>query len=101
MNTEAEISAAAGAHEPSGAPIMHKQLSQLVVARLREAILSGAYAPGERLVEGRLAEELEVSRTGTRLCARRCARWPPKDSSRFGRGTAQSWHRSNHPTRAK
>jgi DNA-binding GntR family transcriptional regulator len=73
MNTEAEISAAAGAHEPSGAPIMHKQLSQLVVARLREAILSGAYAPGERLVEGRLAEELEVSRVPVREALRALA----------------------------
>ncbi|MFT4067363.1 GntR family transcriptional regulator [Paraburkholderia sp.] len=52
---------------------MHQQLSQLVVARLREAILSGTYAPGERLVEGRIAEELDVSRVPVREALRALA----------------------------
>jgi DNA-binding GntR family transcriptional regulator len=38
-----------------------KNLSQKVFERVREAILSGELPPGSRLVERRLAEELEVS----------------------------------------
>ncbi|HDR9586409.1 GntR family transcriptional regulator [Burkholderia stabilis] len=57
----------------ANAPLMHKQLSQLVVARLREDILSGAYAPGERLVEGRIGEELDVSRVPVREALRALA----------------------------
>ncbi len=38
-----------------------KNLSQKVFERVREAILAGELAPGSRLVERRLAEDLEVS----------------------------------------
>ncbi|REG45567.1 GntR family transcriptional regulator [Paraburkholderia sp. BL6669N2] len=54
-------------------PIMHKQLSELVIARLRESITTGEYAPGDRLVEGRIAEELEVSRVPVREALRALA----------------------------
>jgi DNA-binding GntR family transcriptional regulator len=54
-------------------PIMHKQLSELVVARLRESITSGEYKPGDRLVEGRIAEELDVSRVPVREALRALA----------------------------
>src|SRR5215213_1485477 len=33
---------------------------------IREGILTGRYAPGERLIEARLAEEFDVSRTRIR-----------------------------------
>ena len=39
--------------------------------RLRQAIVEGRYAPGERLIEVRLAEELELSRTPIREALRR------------------------------
>ena len=35
----------------------HAPLTKLVLTALRERILSGDLAPGERLVEGRLSEE--------------------------------------------
>ncbi|PXW23197.1 GntR family transcriptional regulator [Paraburkholderia caballeronis] len=54
-------------------PIMHKQLSELVIARLRQSITSGAYAPGDRLIEGRIAEELDVSRVPVREALRALA----------------------------
>lgn len=54
-------------------PIMHKQLSELVIARLRESITSGEYAPGDRLVEGRIAEDLDVSRVPVREALRALA----------------------------
>ena len=70
MKTELETSTVPAMGEPAAAPIMHKQLSQLVVARLREDILSGTYAAGERLVEGRIAEALDVSRVPVREALR-------------------------------
>ena len=36
----------------------HSPLRDQVVTELRQAILSGRLKPGERLVEGRLADEL-------------------------------------------
>jgi len=54
-------------------PIMHKQLSELVIARLRQSITSGAYSPGDRLIEGRIAEELDVSRVPVREALRALA----------------------------
>ncbi|VVE31632.1 GntR family transcriptional regulator [Pandoraea soli] len=54
-------------------PIMHQQLSDLVIARLRESITSGAYMPGDRLVEGRIAKELDVSRVPVREALRALA----------------------------
>ncbi|MFM0198996.1 GntR family transcriptional regulator [Paraburkholderia fungorum] len=68
MSSEREASGASGRE-----PILHKQLSELVIARLRESITSGAYAPGDRLVEGRIAEELNVSRVPVREALRALA----------------------------
>ncbi|HEY8050558.1 MAG TPA: GntR family transcriptional regulator [Ramlibacter sp.] len=52
---------------------LHSPLTQLVVDKLREQILSGALAGGERLVEGRLSEELGVSRVPVREALRKLA----------------------------
>lgn len=51
----------------------HAPLTKLVLKELRERILSGALAPGERLVEGRLSEELGVSRMPVREALRALA----------------------------
>ena len=48
----------------------HSSLHDQVVAELRQAILSGRLKPGERLVEGRLADELGVSRNPVREAIR-------------------------------
>lgn len=57
----------------SNAPLGHQQLSQLVTARLREMILSGQVEPGHRLVEGRIADDLNVSRVPVREALRALA----------------------------
>ncbi len=49
----------------------HQPLRELVAAALKEAIVSGVLAPGERLMEVQLAEELGVSRTPVREAIRR------------------------------
>lgn len=46
---------------PGLEPVTDKSLSDRVVDQLRDAIQNGAYAPGDRLVERRLAGELGVS----------------------------------------
>ena len=46
--------------------ISHSVLSQQVLDKLREAIINGSLAPGERLVEGEMAERLGTSRTPVR-----------------------------------
>jgi DNA-binding GntR family transcriptional regulator len=51
----------------------HSPLTRLVVDKLRERILSGTVAGGERLVEGRLSEELGVSRMPVREALRQLA----------------------------
>jgi DNA-binding GntR family transcriptional regulator len=51
----------------------HSSLHDQVVAELRQAILSGRLKPGERLVEGRLADELGVSRNPVREAIRALA----------------------------
>ena len=51
----------------------HPPLTKLVLTALRERILSGELAPGERLVEGRLSEELGVSRMPVREALRALA----------------------------
>lgn len=51
----------------------HSPLTQLVVNALRERIMAGAVPPGERLVEGRLSEELGVSRMPVREALRQLA----------------------------
>src|SRR6202011_4177410 len=48
----------------------HSSLHDQVVTELRQAILSGRLKPGERLVEGRLADELGVSRNPVREAIR-------------------------------
>jgi len=50
--------------------IEHSQLSEVVAARLREQILKRDFKPGERLVEGKLAEVLGVSRIPVREALR-------------------------------
>jgi DNA-binding GntR family transcriptional regulator len=51
----------------------HSPLTQLVVQALRDKILSGKIAPGERLVESRLSEEFSVSRMPVREALRQLA----------------------------
>src|SRR5580704_10779677 len=51
----------------------HSPLHDRVVMELRQAILSGRLKPGERLVEGRLADELGVSRNPVREAIRALA----------------------------
>ena len=49
----------------------YKPLRELVFEAIREAILKGQLAPGERLMEIQLAEELGVSRTPVREAIRK------------------------------
>src|SRR6202011_395791 len=51
----------------------HSSLHDQVVTELRQAILSGRLKPGERLVEGHLADELGVSRNPVREAIRALA----------------------------
>src|SRR6202162_6692822 len=51
----------------------HSPLHDRVVMELRQAILSGRLKPGERLVEGRLADELGVPRMPVREAIRALA----------------------------
>jgi DNA-binding GntR family transcriptional regulator len=51
----------------------HEPLAKLVTSALRERILSGDIAVGERLIEGRLSEELGVSRMPVREALRELA----------------------------
>ena len=51
----------------------HEPLTKLVTAALRERILNGEIALGERLIEGRLSEELGVSRMPVREALRELA----------------------------
>jgi DNA-binding GntR family transcriptional regulator len=51
----------------------HSPLFALVTGKLRERILNGEYAPGDRLVENRLSAELGVSRIPVREALRALA----------------------------
>jgi DNA-binding GntR family transcriptional regulator len=51
---------------PLGALPGRKPLGQHVFENLKEAIIHGSVAPGDRLVENRLAEALDISRTPIR-----------------------------------
>lgn len=51
----------------------HEPLFALVRDRLRESILNGSYKPGDRLIEGKLSEELGVSRIPVREALRELA----------------------------
>lgn len=53
--------------------IAHEPLTALVVQALRDRIISGELAPGTRLVESRLSEELGVSRMPVREALRTLA----------------------------
>ncbi len=46
--------------------VAHSPLTKLVADAIRERILAGTLAPGERLVEAHLSEELGVSRMPVR-----------------------------------
>ena len=48
----------------------HRTLREIVADEIQERILSGALAPGERLLEDRLADELGVSRNPVREAIR-------------------------------
>jgi DNA-binding GntR family transcriptional regulator len=50
--------------------IEHSQLSEVVATRLREQILRRDFKPGERLVEGKIADVLGVSRIPVREALR-------------------------------
>ncbi|ARP88129.1 GntR family transcriptional regulator [Bordetella genomosp. 9] len=51
----------------------HPQLFAVVRDKLRERILSGEFTPGDRLVEGRLSDEMGVSRIPVREALRALA----------------------------
>jgi DNA-binding GntR family transcriptional regulator len=51
----------------------HSALSDLATDEIRRAILSGKFRPGERLVEGRLAEMFNISRIPVREALRALA----------------------------
>ena len=55
---------------PENIGAAHSPLTKLVVDSIRERILSGAYEPGERLVEAHLSTELGVSRMPVREALR-------------------------------
>ncbi len=48
----------------------HRTLHEVVAERIRTAILNGTLYPGERLVEDRLAQEMDVSRHPVREALR-------------------------------
>ena len=50
----------------------YKPLRELVCEHIREAIINGVFAPGERLMEIQMADEMGVSRT---RCGKRSASW--------------------------
>jgi DNA-binding GntR family transcriptional regulator len=51
-------------------PLDHRSLRETVVDALRQLIIDGDFAPGERLVEERIAERLGVSRNPVREAIR-------------------------------
>lgn len=57
-----------------GPPASADRLSEEVARRMRDAILTGELRPGERLVEGAIAEALGVSKSPVREAIRELAR---------------------------
>ena len=53
-------------HPGDLAPIEHRTLSDMVTARIRDAIIEGTLKPGQRLTEPMLARRLDVSRSPIR-----------------------------------
>ncbi|MBQ9698585.1 MAG: winged helix-turn-helix transcriptional regulator, partial [Acidaminococcaceae bacterium] len=49
----------------------YKPLRELVCEHIREAIINGTFAPGERLMEIQMADEMGVSRTPVREAIRK------------------------------
>ena len=49
----------------------YKPLRELVCEHIRQAIINGTFAPGERLMEIQLADEMGVSRTPVREAIRK------------------------------
>ncbi len=62
QRAQRDATAEVGVDAPRFAPITSRTLVDTVVEQLRESILSGRFAPGERLVEAELARELAISR---------------------------------------
>ena len=54
----------------------------LLVKRIREAVLDEVLQPGERLLEGELAEKFQVNRQPVREALLALARFRPQGSSR-------------------
>ena len=50
--------------------VEHRPLREIVAERIREMIIGGVFAPGERLIEGHIAEQLRVSRNPVREAIR-------------------------------
>ena len=55
---------------PAGTALMSSSLVELAVARLRREILSGAFAPGDRLVEEQITRRFGISRAPLREALR-------------------------------
>ena len=53
-------------NQNGGAGVEHESLVDRVVAHLKSRIIEGAYKPGERLLEVKIASELTVSRAPIR-----------------------------------
>lgn len=63
----------AAGESPARLGARHVPLNQMVADTLRERILSGEFAPGERLAEERLSEEMGISRMPVREALRALA----------------------------
>lgn len=59
---------------PSLAPIPSEEAAQQAARQIRQAIIDGAYAPGQRLTERELTEQLNISRHPVRDALRLLAR---------------------------
>ena len=69
MDTQAETTESWGIHgnDPEGrGRIARPSLHEAIVTRVRDMIIEGALAPGTRIHEGKLGEELGISRTPLR-----------------------------------
>jgi len=66
MAARKEIEARELGLTPLGAMPDRKSLGEHVFENLRQAIIRGDVAPGDRLVESRIAEVLDISRTPVR-----------------------------------
>lgn len=75
MTTSLVSSQTAETHQAPSLKIgeQHPQLFAVIRDKLRERILSGEFTPGDRLVEGRLSEEMGVSRIPVREALRALA----------------------------